>query len=148
MLRNEESRNGASLYIFYELSCPFCARLITNTMTLLQNMLRSGVLNQIALIDYLIHMDLLPSVVRVHERLRKIESVEDRLRYIIEMSQRFIEKGPSAFANILVTNVDEDRYRDCMMEARELGVSGTPTTIVYDHGINTGYIIEGFRNGV
>jgi len=115
--------------VFFDLKCPFCAKLFKETEEVLVNMAEKGLITY-AMCDFVVHRDAEP----FHRALRCV-SEEERLQYIREVfSGKKIETGECPEGNL----------RECEKVAEEIGVYGTPTILFYSLAKGRGYIHFGY----
>ncbi|WP_053240286.1 DsbA family protein [Pyrobaculum islandicum] len=115
--------------VFFDLKCPFCAKLFKETEELLVDMANRGLITY-AMCDYVVHRDAEP----LHRMLRCI-SEKERLKFVRDAFEgKRVEIG----------NCPEGNLRICEKMAEELGVIGTPTLLFYHLAKGKGYIHFGY----
>ncbi len=115
--------------VFFDLKCPFCARLFRETDETLVNMAEKGLITY-AMCDYVVHRD----AESLHRALRCVSEGE-RLAYIREVfNGRKVE----------TRECPEGKLRECEKVAEEVGVYGTPTLLFYSFARGRGYIHFGY----
>ncbi|ABP51223.1 MAG: thioredoxin fold domain-containing protein [Pyrobaculum sp.] len=120
-----------AVLVFFDLRCPFCARLFKEAEETLVEMARRGVIT-LAMCDYVVHKDAEP----LHRKLR-CTAEDERLKFIAEaFSGKKVEVG----------DCPEGNLRECERLAEEVGVYGTPTIIFYNFAKGRGYIHFGYMS--
>ncbi|MEM1598243.1 MAG: thioredoxin fold domain-containing protein [Pyrobaculum sp.] len=118
-----------AVVVFFDLKCPFCARLFNETEDVLLEMARKGLVTY-AMCDYVVHKDAEP----LHKSLRCLNS-DERLKFIKEVyNGKKVEAGAC----------QADDLKTCEELAERVGVYGTPTILIYDFAKNRGYIHFGY----
>ncbi|MGC8993844.1 MAG: DsbA family protein [Pyrobaculum sp.] len=118
-----------AVLVFFDLKCPFCARLYKETEEILLDMARKGLIT-FAMCDYVVHRDAEP----LHRKLRCLPE-EERFKLISDVySGKKVEAG----------GCPEGNLRECEKLAEEVGVYGTPTLLFYDFSKGRGYIHFGY----
>lgn len=117
--------------VFFDLKCPFCARLFRETDETLVNMAEKGLITY-AMCDYVVHRD----AESLHRALRCVPEGE-RLAYIRE-----VFNGRKAE----MRECPEGNLRECEKAAEEVGVYGTPTLLFYSFARGRGYIHFGYMS--
>jgi len=118
-----------AVVVFFDLKCPFCARLFRETEEVLLEMAKNGLITY-AMCDYVVHKDAEP----LHKALRCIEA-EKRLDFV-----RKIYSGE----NVKADECPADDLKVCEELAEAVGVYGTPTLLFYDFSKGRGYIHFGY----
>jgi len=118
-----------AVLVFFDLKCPFCARLFRETDETLVDMAERGLITY-AMCDYVVHRDAEP----LHRALRCV-SEKERLQYIREV---FSSRKTEA------RDCPEGNLRECEKVAEEVGVYGTPTLLFYSFSKGRGYIHFGY----
>lgn len=116
------------LMIFFDLRCPFCAKLFRETDEMLVELAYKGLITY-AMCDYVVHKEALP----LHKALRCLDEKE-RFKLIKEV---FSGKTPE------VAECQKD-LNACTKLAEEVGVYGTPTLLFYDFTKGRGYLHFGY----
>ncbi|MFN3804225.1 MAG: DsbA family protein [Pyrobaculum sp.] len=120
--------SNKAVMVFFDLKCPFCAKLFRETDEMLLEIANRGLITY-AMCDYVIHKEALP----LHKALRCLDERE-RLKFIKEV---FSGKMPE------VANCQKD-LGECTKLAEEAGVYGTPTLLFYDFTRGRGYLHFGY----
>ncbi|WP_148682422.1 DsbA family protein [Pyrobaculum neutrophilum] len=120
-----------ALVVFFDLRCPFCAKLFRETEEVLLEMAQRGLIIY-AMCDYVVHRE----AEHLHRALRCISEGE-RLGFIREVfSGKRVETG----------SCPEGNLRECEKVAEEVGVYGTPTLLFYHLGKDRGYVHFGYMS--
>lgn len=118
-----------AVLVFFDLKCPFCAKLFRETEDVLLELANRGFLTY-AMCDYVVHRDAEP----LHRALRCLPP-EERLKFIKEVfSGRKVEVGDCSGGDL----------SECEKAAEELGVYGTPTILFYSFAKGRGYLHFGY----
>lgn len=120
-----------AVLVFFDLKCPFCARLFKETEEILVDMAKRGLVT-FAMCDYVVHKEAEP----LHRKLRCL-SEEERLKLISDVySGKRVDAGECPEGNL----------RECEKAAEEVGVYGTPTILFYNFAKGRGYIHFGYMS--
>lgn len=141
----DRSRRNVAAYLFFELRCPFCARLITSpAFDYLVNLVDTGFLSRLVMVDRLIHRQGIIEDVHASIRCRqgdaRLEFIRDRMSALL--------RGRLPMPDECDFEKYKEEVRNCDQLSIKADVAGTPTTIIYDFEKDVGYVIEGFSDPV
>ncbi|MBP1449633.1 MAG: thioredoxin fold domain-containing protein [Thermoproteus sp.] len=119
------------LIVFFDLKCPFCARMFNEAESYLLELARKGLLSYV-MCDYIVHDD----AVVLHAMLREVEGAEARLKFVEDVYNRRVKDKGGAQTGL--------RDIECHEIAEALGVVGTPALLFYDDNKGEGQLIFGY----
>ena len=106
------------LVVFFDLACPFCAKMFRESEDYLLELARAGKIT-LAFCDFIVHRE----AEGLHKYLRCLPSVEERLRFIGD-----VYNGKAAG----VGDCDAQGLKQCDELAYKLGVRGTPAVLGFN----------------
>ncbi len=106
------------IIIFFDLACPFCAKMFKESEEYLLELARAGKIT-VAFCDFIVHRE----AEGLHKYLRCLSTVEERLRFMGE-----VYSGKAAG----VGDCDPHGLKRCDELAYKLGVRGTPAVLGFN----------------
>jgi len=145
------------LFVYEDLHCPYCAKLYSETLSKLEDLVNSGIL-AIAHKNLIVHSE----VVDLHRLMISVyvysRDPQTFFRIVSEAYSRFEKTGSLTsddlkniiskyydLSNIsVISDVDKILSEDAA-EAQMYGILGTPGFVLWDNKLNYGVVFVGFR---
>ncbi|MFB6490224.1 MAG: DsbA family protein [Thermoproteus sp. AZ2] len=121
--------SNKAVVVFFDLRCPFCARLFRESESYFVELARGGAVTY-AMCDYIVHDDAVP----LHLMLREVNGVEKRLKLIEDIYS----------GKVKARGKERNKGIACHKLAEELGVFGTPSLLLYDLARGEGKLFSGY----